>query len=144
MNRPTQGIATDGAHSTRERLTRFRAVDLLTGKELFSEAIGNQTVNIGEFLGIVAAVRYILENNFTPPVIYSDSLTAITWYKNKATASSRHCSALHKAEVFLQAMSARIDSIEVRHWNNREWGETPADFGNKHQKKELYMLESDC
>lgn len=129
MDRPLKGIATDGAHSTRERMTRFRAVNLASGEELFSETIGNQTVNCGEFLGIIAAVRYILENNFAPQIIFSDSLTAITWYKNKTTASSRCCPALHKAEVFLRAMSARIDGIEVVHWNNRKWGETPADFG---------------
>ncbi len=34
-------IATDGAHSTSERLTRFRAVDLSSGRELFSKSIGN-------------------------------------------------------------------------------------------------------
>lgn len=131
MSRPQKGIATDGAHSTKEKMTRFRAVNLSSGEELFSEAIGNQTVNIGEFLGIVAAVQYIVENNFIPAIIYSDSLTAITWFHNKTTASSRHCPALHKAEVFLRAMSARIDGIEVVHWDNHKWGETPADFGNK-------------
>lgn len=131
MKPPKLGIATDGAHFTKEKMTRFRAVNLASGEELFSEAIGNWTSNIGEFLSIVATVRYMLENNFTPSVIYSDSLTAITWYKNKATASSRRCPALHKAEVFLRAMSTRIDGIEVLHWDNRKWGETPADFGNK-------------
>lgn len=54
--KPVVGIATDGAHSAKERLTRFRAVDLSSGKELFSKAIGNWTNNIGEFLGIVEAV----------------------------------------------------------------------------------------
>ena len=39
--KPVVGIATDGAHSAKERLTRFRAVDLSSGKELFSKAIGN-------------------------------------------------------------------------------------------------------
>ena len=54
--KPVVGIATDGAHSAKERLTRFRAVDLSSGKELFSKAIGNWTNNIGEFLGIVTRV----------------------------------------------------------------------------------------
>lgn len=31
--RPTIGIATDGAHSTKERLTRCRAVDLFSEKK---------------------------------------------------------------------------------------------------------------
>ena len=28
-------------------------------------------------------------------------------------------------------MAAKIDDIQVLHWDNREWGKTPADFGNK-------------
>ena len=100
--KPVVGIATDGAHSAKERLTRFRAVDLSSGKELFSKAIGNWTNNIGEFLGIVEAVRYVMEHPESPRTIYSDSITAITWYCNKQTASSRRCPALQKAEIFLK------------------------------------------
>lgn len=61
----------------------------------------------------------------------ADSITAITWYRNKQTASSRRCPALQKAEIFLKVMEARIKDIEVLHWDNRLWGEIPADFGNK-------------
>lgn len=129
--RPTVGIATDGAHSKRERLTRFRAVDLSSGTELFSEEIGNWTNNIGEFLGIVTAVKYILEHPGTPHTIYSDSITGITWYNNRQTASSRRCPELQKAEIFLKVMEPRMVDIEVLHWDNRLWGEIPADFGNK-------------
>lgn len=125
------GIATDGAHSTKERLTRYRAVDLSSGLEFFNYSIGNWTNNIGEFLAIVEAVKYIIRYPDTPHIIYSDSITAITWYKNKATASSRRCPLLYKAEIFLKVMAARIEDIEVLHWNNTEWGEIPADFGNK-------------
>ena len=129
--KPVTGIATDGAHSTKERLTRFRAVDLSSGKELFSEAVGNWTNNIGEFLGIVEAVRYILKHPESPRTVYSDSLTAVTWYRNRQAASSRRCPALQKAEIFLKVVAAKITDIEVRHWDKRRWGEIPADFGNK-------------
>ena len=131
MSRPTVGIATDGAHSTKERLTRYRAVDLSSGMELFNHSIGNWTNNIGEFLGIVEAVKYILTHPEAPRIIYSDSITAITWYRNKQCASSRRCDKLLMAEVFLKVMDAKISDIQVIHWDNREWGETPADFGNK-------------
>ncbi|MTU53603.1 ribonuclease H family protein [Parabacteroides merdae] len=131
MKRPVSGIATDGAHSAKERLTRFRAVDLFSGKELLCESVGNWTNNIGEFLGIIAAVKYILEHPEAPRIIYSDSITAVTWYQNRRTASSRHCPALLKAEIFLKAMEERIKDIRVEHWDNRQWGEIPADFGNK-------------
>ena len=40
-------------------------------------------------------------------------------------------SQLQLAEIFLKVMAAKIDDIQVLHWDNREWGETPADFGNK-------------
>lgn len=131
MKRPVSGIATDGAHSAKERLTRFRAVDLFSGKELLCESVGNWTNNVGEFLGIIAAVKYILEHSEAPRIIYSDSITAVTWYQNRRTASSRHCPALLKAEIFLKAMEERIKDIRVEHWDNRLWGEIPADFGNK-------------
>ena len=131
MSRPTVGIATDGAHSTKERLTRYRAVNLSSGMELFNHSIGNWTNNIGEFLGIVEAVKYILTHPEAPRIIYSDSITAITWYRNKQCASSRRCDKLLMAEVFFKVMDAKISDIQVIHWDNREWGETPADFGNK-------------
>lgn len=131
MKRPVSGIATDGAHSAKERLTRFRAVDLFSGKELLCESVGNWTNNIGEFLGIIAAVKYILEHPEAPKIIYSDSITAVTWYQSRRTASSRHCPALLKAEIFLKAMEERLKDIRVEHWDNRRWGEIPADFGNK-------------
>ena len=35
--KPKVGIATDGTHKAKERLTRFRAVDLSSGMELFSD-----------------------------------------------------------------------------------------------------------
>lgn len=131
MSCPTSGIATDGAHSTKNRLTRYRAVDIATGRELFREHIGNQTINIGEFLGVVDAIKYIIAHNYSPPIIYTDSITAIAWFKAKRTASKKSNRALAKAEVFLKAYATVVDKIEVRHWDNREWSETPADFGEK-------------
>lgn len=131
MMRPKCGIATDGAHSVKNRLTRFRAVDIATDEELFNESIGNQTINIGEFLGVVEAVKYIIANNYTPRIIYTDSLTAIAWFQAKRTASKKPHSALKLSEIFLKAFATEIESIEVLHWDNAGWGETPADFGEK-------------
>lgn len=131
ISRPTEGIATDASHSIKNGLTRYRGIDLRTGVEIFHESLGNQTVNVGEFLGVIAAAKYILENEYTPRTIYTDSLTAIVWFTQKRTASKRKLPAMFKAEVFLQAMSVEIDSIEVVHWDNDGWGETPADYGLK-------------
>lgn len=130
-SRPTAGIAVDAAHSQKNGVTEYRAVDLKTGKELFRVNLGNQTVNIGEFLGVVESAKYILETDFKPRVIYSDSVTAITWYKNKSTASGKRNKELQKAEIFLKALAVDLEDIEVYHWDNKGWGETPADFQRK-------------
>lgn len=130
----TEGLAVDAAHSTKNRKTEFQGVDLKTGKTVFRFDLGNQTVNIGEFLAIVEGVKYILETGYEPRRVFSDSVTAISWFKNKRTASGKRNKLLMKAEVYLRAMAYWVDTVEVVKWNNREWGEIPADFGNKQNK----------
>lgn len=131
MRRPKEGIATDAAHSMKNSLTEYQGINLATGERIFYRDLGNQTVNIGEFLAVVEAVKFIIENDFQPRVIYTDSMTAISWFNNKSTASNKQNKELKKAELFLKIMAYDVDTIEVRHWDNRRWGETPADFGNK-------------
>lgn len=128
----SEGIAVDAAHSTKNRKTEFRGVDLKTGKILFYKDLGNQTINIGEFLAIVEAVKYIIDHDFQPKVIFSDSTTAISWFKNKRTASGKRNPRLMKAEIYLRAIAYWIDEIEIVKWDNRKWGEIPADFNRKH------------
>lgn len=131
MDCPIEGIAADAAHSLKKGVTQYRAVDLATGEQLFLKDLGNQTVNIGEFLAVVAAAKYIIENDFRPRVIYTDSLTALTWFTNKKTASRKRMPDLQRAEIFLKIMAAEVDNITVIHWNTPLWGEIPADFGRK-------------
>lgn len=131
MRIPVEGIATDAAHSTKNGITEYQGVDLKTGKRLFYQNLGNKTVNIGEFLAVVEAAKYIIENDYQPRVIYTDSITAITWFNNKRTASKKKCKDLQKAEIFLKALCWDVDTIKVIHWDNRTWGEIIADFGNK-------------
>lgn len=129
--KPVIGIATDGAHSSVERLTRFQAVDLSTGEMLFSKSVGNLTNNCGEFLGVVEAIKYILEHENSPRIIYTDSTVAIAWVANRQTASTKRSVALLKAEVFLKIMEERIKDIQIIHWDNRLWGEIPSDYAQK-------------
>lgn len=94
-------------------------------------SLGFQTINIAEFLGVVEAVKYIIANDYSPRIVYTDSITAITWFKAKHTASKKRNPALQKAEVFLKAFAAEVETIDVLHWDNRGWGEIPADYGEK-------------
>lgn len=131
MKRPVEGIATDAAHSMKNGRTEYQGIDLATRQQIFYKDLGNQTTNIGEFLAVVEAVKYIIENDFQPRVIFTDSTTAIAWFKMKKTSSTKPCKDLQRAEMFLRALSADVDTIEVIHWDNKRWGETPADFGRK-------------
>lgn len=131
MRRPVEGIATDAAHSMKNGKTEYQGINLATRERIFYKDLGNQTTNIGEFLAVVEAVKYIIENNFQPRVIFTDSTTAIAWFNSKTTSSTKPCRDLQKAEMFLRALSADVDTIEVRHWDNKRWGETPADFNRK-------------
>lgn len=131
MQRPTVGIAVDAAHSLKNGKTEYQGINLASGERIFYCDLGNQTTNIGEFLAIIAAVKYIIENDFQPRVIYSDSTTAITWFNVKKTSSTKSYSELQKAEMFLRALSYDVETIKVIHWDNKRWGETPADFNRK-------------
>lgn len=131
MRRPTEGIATDAAHSMKNGKTEYQAINLATRERIFYRNLGNQTTNIGEFLAVVEAVKYIIENDFQPRVIFTDSMTARAWFKAKKTSSTKPNKDLQRAEMFLRALSADVDTIEVIHWDNKRWGETPADFGRK-------------
>lgn len=131
MRRPTEGVATDAAHSMKNGKTEYQGIDLATRQRIFYKDLGNQTTNIGEFLAVVEAAKYIIENDFQPRVIFTDSTTAIAWFRMKKTSSTKPCKELQKAEMFLRALSSDIDTIEIIHWDNKRWGETPADFGRK-------------
>jgi len=129
--KPNKGIATDAAHSMKNQRTIYRGIDLASGDELFFFDLGKRTVNIGEFLGVVQAAKYIIENDYPDKIIYTDSMTAISWFNNKTSASKMQYSELQKAEIYLRVMEIFIKPIQLCHWDNKKWGETPADFGNK-------------
>lgn len=128
---PRVGITCDCAHSMKTGVTEYQAHDLRTGKRLFYRNLGNQTVNIGEFLAVVDSIKYIIEHDYPDKVVYTDSVTAMAWVRNKKTASKKMYKPLKKAEIYLRMNAYWIDQIEIRHWDTKNWGEIPSDFGNK-------------
>ena len=120
--RPTSGIATDASQLTTLQITEYQGIDLNTGERIFRSNIGFQTVNIGEFLAVVDAIKYIIETDYQPRVIYTDSTTAIAWIKNKRTASKKANSALQKAEIFLKAFADDVSTIEIKQCKKAVWG----------------------
>jgi ribonuclease HI len=120
---PKEGISVDGGCSGNPGKAYYRAVDIATGKELFRNNIGEATNNIAEFIALCHAIR-----DYPNSIIYSDSITAISWVKNKRANSSFYYSRLEKIEEWLKT----LDNIPtIQKWNTKEWGEIPADFGLK-------------
>ena len=140
---PWDGVAVDAAHSQKKGVTEIQGIDLKTGKVLFYANLGNQTTNIGEFLAIVEGVKYIIANDFEPKTIFSDSTTAISWFKAKRTGSKKRNKYLQKAEIYLKVAAYWVDQIEVVKWDTDKYGENPADFGNKSKKHEETLF-GDC
>ncbi len=93
------------------------------------------TANIGEFLAIVHALAYLKQQNSTLP-IYSDSKIAISWIaQGVAKTKLEHT---HKTANLYTIIKRAEHWLKKNQWNNKilkwdtkNWGEIPADFGNK-------------
>lgn len=126
------GIAVDGSHLMKTKVTEYRGVITATGEEIFREKVKYSSINVAEYLALVKGVQWIIENDPDQRVVWSDSQTAITWFNNRKSASSVTIPEMKKADVFLQLFEAELQDIEVKHWNKRIIGvENPADFGRK-------------
>jgi ribonuclease HI len=146
MNKPTTGIAVDGATSGNPGPSEYRGVDIETGKTLFHIKIGIATNNIAEYLGVCHGILYAIGKGLTTTV-YSDSQTALSWIKSQSTKTTLPNT--EKTKLALELMSRAklamtkhiikndgIDSVvdlnvTVSKWYTTEWGEIPADFENK-------------
>lgn len=131
---PTIGLVSDASYSKKHGYLEYQVMDLQTGEIVYNNGFKNLTseyvANIGEFFGIVRAIKYVQDNEMIVP-IYSDSLNAIRWVANK------HCTGHvdNDLEPILAAANQYLKGIEelppIFWWNKREWGENPVDFGRK-------------
>ena len=131
QQKPSKGICCDSAHSMKNGITEYRANNLETGQLIFYKNIGNKSINVGEFLALVDSIKWIIEHDFPDKTVYSDSMTAITWFCNRKTYSKLKSNDLNKAEIYLKVMDFWVSKIKVIHWDKNLWGEIPSDFGNK-------------
>lgn len=114
----------------------YKGVDTRTGEVIFSYGpIGKGTNNLGEFLAIVHALAY-LKKLGSNKVVYSDSLNAIKWVKQKAVASNlirdestqEIWSLVDRAVAWLHNNSYEN---KVLKWQTEKWGQIKADYGRK-------------
>lgn len=131
-----ESIAVDAACNMATRVMEYRGVETRTGKEIFHVGpFQNATNNMGEFLALVHGLALLKQKGSNMP-IYSDSITAIAWVRQKK----------HKSTIKPTAENARLFDLLTRaenwlktntftnpilKWNTPVWGEIPADFGRK-------------
>ena len=128
-------VAVDAACSGSPGPLEYQGVVTETGKRLFKEGpFADGTNNVGEFLAIVEAMKWLDEHQHAWPV-YSDSANAIAWIKAKKCntqlarlpSNRKLFEMIAEAEKWLRFLTKR----KVLKWDTKAWGEIPADFGRK-------------
>jgi ribonuclease HI len=146
FEKPNYGWAVDGATSGNPGMSEYRGIDLQTNKVVFHQKIGIATNNVTEFIAVVHAIAEQKKRGIKLP-IFTDSMTALSWVKNKKCNSSlkpgRYTKLAidlqNRAEKYLKSIELdlsesdviKYDGIEITKWFTNIWGEIPADFGNK-------------
>mgnify|MGYP003309710462 FL=1 len=129
-------ISVDAASSGNPGVMEYQGVDTNTKEILFKMGpFNNATNNIGEFLALVHGIA-TLEKDLKKKIIYSDSITAMSWVRKKRcqTKLSRN---KENEEVFILLDRAILwlkenkYSAIIKKWETKKWGEIPADFGRK-------------
>ena len=129
-------ISVDAASSGNPGKMEYRGVDTKTKKVLFKMGpFNNATNNIGEFLALVHGVA-MMEKESDKKIIYSDSITAISWVRKKKCQTKLKKNKENE-EVFdliaraILWLKKNNYSIIIKKWKTKSWGEIPADFGRK-------------
>lgn len=129
-------VSVDAACDMTTGVMEYRGVDTETQTELFRMGpYLDSTNNIGEFLALVHALA-MLQRQGNPLPVYSDSRTALSWFKKKHAKTTVERTP-RNADVF--ELLARAEQWlknnpvpnHVLKWETTNWGENPADFGRK-------------
>jgi len=131
-----ESICVDASSIQNPGPTEYRGVDTKTKKIIFEFKLDEATNNIGEFLAIVHALSLYKKKNENLKIIYSDSVTAISWIKQKkcktkyekTDKNEKVFDIIKRAETWLQN---NIYETKILKWNTAAWGEIPADYGRK-------------
>lgn len=128
-------LAVDAACSGNPGVMEYQGVYVASRKQLFHYRAEKGTNNIGEFLALVHGLSYLKKHNLHQ-ILYSDSVNAIGWVRQKQCKSKLPITAdtaelwdyIHRAENWLRTNTY---TTEIRKWDTDQWGEIPADFGRK-------------
>ena len=147
FDRPNQGFCVDAECRGNPGISRFQLYDLTDKKIVAISDKFYATNNVAEFLGLANAIHYCIKHGIDN--LFTDSNTAISWMR-KGRVNTKMSSIgefLHTGERVAKALDFRkgltytpqncgfaIDGsiVFIHKWETAEWGEIPADFGNKY------------
>ncbi len=128
-------LAVDAACSGNPGVMEYQGIYIPTRTRVFHYIAPKGTNNIGEFLALVHGLSYLKKHHLNQ-IIYSDSVNAISWVRQKVCKSklpedpstAELWDYIHRAENWLRTNTY---TTEIRKWDTDHWGEIPADFGRK-------------
>ncbi len=129
-------VCVDAACSGNPGVLEYQGVETASGELLFDAGpFEDATVNMGEFLAIVQALA-LLKLAGRDCCIYSDSVTALAWVRNKrAKTTMRRTEANDPIFQMIEWAEAWLRDNEypnrILKWQTERWGEIPADYGRK-------------
>ena len=130
-------ISVDAACKGNPGPLEYRGVYTDTETPLFARGPFEMgTVNIGEFLALVLGMAWLKKNKINDMPIYSDSMTAMAWVRNKRVNTKLKKTA--KNAVLFDALDKAVDWLKTNNpkyrvlkWKTKEWGAIPADSRRK-------------
>ena len=128
-------LAVDAACSGNPGAMEYQGVHVASRQQVFHFGPMYGTNNIGEFLAIVHGLALLKQKGFDMP-LYSDSVNAISWVKQKKCKTKLPRNAqtealfqlIERAEKWLRENTYTTPILK---WETKSWGEIPADFGRK-------------
>ncbi len=139
-NRPPtmNSVAVGGTFDPNTREIKYRAVDLDTGEIVLEGGpFKDGTNNIAEFLAVVEALIYCAENQLDVP-IYTDSVTAMSWLRDKTVRTKCLLGSELSFVVWdaIEWLNRHNWDTEILKWHTNIWGENPANFtGSDHSSE---------
>ncbi len=129
-------VCVDAACSGNPGILEYQGVTM-DGQPLFHRGpFPEGTVNLGEFLAIVSALAMLNAKGDGKRRIYTDSMTAMAWVRNKQVKtklqrSSVNADLMDRVDKALTWLKENPYTNPITKWETQVWGEIPADFGRK-------------
>ncbi|PSL43577.1 ribonuclease HI [Salsuginibacillus halophilus] len=132
-----ESISVDAGSHGNPGIVEFRGVYTKTGEVVFqSPKIHIGTNNMGEFLAIVEALKWLKEKEEHAWPVYSDSATAMKWVRERKVNSTLKRNAdsedmWQRIDAALQWLKENSWSNPILKWDTKTWGEIKADYDRK-------------